>query len=428
MILNGVSYARLEDLEITHDEQAAGESAFFRDGIQAYDQSMRHVVFRNLYIHHLDEFGLNLQDVEDLRVMDCQIEYCGFGAIGGPAGTEGGWRQVRIDGCRFAFSGHYYQGGDGTNRPYDRPDGFGIEASAGPVEIVDTRSEHNYGDGLDSKAFNTLIQRCIVANNSCDGVKLWGAGSRVENTLIYGRGDGNPEPSPWSAIVIHSQATNAAFSIVNVTVDDFLGGNYLVHAQYDDAVPVRVTIRDSIFRATGAGSSLWFRDCITLTAENNVFYAPSTDAVVIHGPTEYTANDLASLGTGNRYGDPRFVAPGWGVVGDYHLQADSPAIGTAERIYFLPTDLEGRLRDAEPDVGAYEFGSEVPTARLDILGGAGTLLIQWPDPSPCFRLQSCLSLDGPWEAVLDAPSVSNQVLRVSVPATGRSRFFRLRKE
>lgn len=85
------------------------------------------------------------------------------------------------------FSRNFFVSSSGSDRPYDRPDGFGIEPSDGPVEIVRTVAEHNYGDGLDSKAANTSIRQCTVSNNSCDGIKLWGGGSVVENTLIYGR-------------------------------------------------------------------------------------------------------------------------------------------------------------------------------------------------------------------------------------------------
>ena len=39
--------------------------------------------------------------------------------------------------------------------PYDRPDGFSIESSEGPIEISYTVVEHNRGDGIESKAANT---------------------------------------------------------------------------------------------------------------------------------------------------------------------------------------------------------------------------------------------------------------------------------
>jgi len=57
---------------------------------------------------------------------------------------------------------------------------------------------NNRKDGLDSKAANTTIRRSIVANNSCDGVKLWAGDSRVENTLIdLGAGNaGAPSGAP----------------------------------------------------------------------------------------------------------------------------------------------------------------------------------------------------------------------------------------
>ena len=88
----------------------------------------------------------------------------------------------------------YYQGKN-QQSPWDRPDGFGIEASEGPVEISNTLSEHNYGDGLDSKSKRSYIHHCRVENNFADGVKIWGDSSKVENTLIYGIGDGNPSGS-----------------------------------------------------------------------------------------------------------------------------------------------------------------------------------------------------------------------------------------
>jgi pSer/pThr/pTyr-binding forkhead associated (FHA) protein len=353
--LSGVSYVRVENLEITHDPQASGETLYFREGVEILEAPSSHIVLQDLYIHHIDEFGLNVQDVEDLQVLNCQIEYCGFGAMGGPTGAAGGWRNVRVQGCSLSYGGHYYQGGDGSNRPYDRPDGFGIESSAGPIEIADTTAEHNYGDGLDSKAANTTIRRCIVANNSCDGVKLWGDNSRVENTLIYGRGDGNPEPTPWSSIVIGTETANARFEIVNVTVDDALGQNYIMHVQYDTPdLPVQLTLRNSIFRGVGPDSSISIGQATTLAADYNLFYLPKSDSVLTHGDTTYTAETVGDLGPGNRYGDPGFVAPAWGKEGDYHLQKGSPAIDAGTSEGAPSDDAEGRPRSAEIDIGAYE--------------------------------------------------------------------------
>ena len=355
--LGGAQYVRIQNLEITHDDTAQGETLYFREGVEILGAPSAHIVLQDLYIHHVDEFGMNIQDVEDLQIVNCRIEYCGFGALGGPAGEHGGWRDVTIRGCSLSWSGHYYQGGDGSNRPYDRPDGFGIEPSQGPILIEDTVAEHNYGDGLDSKAANTTIRRTIVANNSCDGVKLWGPDSRIENTLIYGRGDGNPDPTPWAAIVIApEEQADAHFEIVNVSVDDFLGQNYLMYVQYDyPDVPAHVTVRNVIFSGRGPECPIYVHGNSTLVADHNLFYLPQNETVLTQGETVYTCANIASLGTGNLCGDPRFVRPAWGEPGDYHLQAGSPAIdaGTADG---APTvDLENRARDARPDIGAYEY-------------------------------------------------------------------------
>jgi len=353
--LSGTSYVRIENLEITHDDQAKGMARNFRDGILIVEKPASHILFKNLYIHHLDEFGLNIQDIDNLRIIDCRIEYAGFGAVGGPQGEKGGWRNVLIQGCRLSYSGHYYQGGDGTNRPYDRPDGFGIESSAGPIEILQTVSEHNLGDGLDSKAENTTIRQSIVANNSCDGIKLWGDRSRIENSLIYGRGDGNSERTTWSAIVIDTEKRNAHFDIVNVSVDDTAGGNYLMYVQYDHQdLPISLHIQNSIFRGIGAESPIFIGNATKITLDSNLFYLPHTDPILIHGDREYTANAIIHLGRGNIYSDPSFIQPVWGRNGNYHLKKGSPAINAGTSKDSPSLDLDGLSRDNAPDIGAYE--------------------------------------------------------------------------
>jgi|GEM_PF-2526307 len=195
--LSGCSYLVVEGLEITHAPEGSCSSVLFRDAISALDAPVEHVILKNLYVHHVDEFGLNVADALDLCILDSTFTHCGFGCIGGPEGIEEGWRNVLIDGCYLGYSGWYYQGGNGEGNPYDRPDGFGIEVSEGPVEISDCLVEHNKGDGLDSKAANTYIHHCVVKNNSCDGIKVWGTSSRIENCLVYGKGDGDSTPSPF---------------------------------------------------------------------------------------------------------------------------------------------------------------------------------------------------------------------------------------
>lgn len=356
--LSGKNYIWIENLEITHNDNLSGDGKFFRDGIVISGNKSTNIVLKNLYIHHIDEFGLNFQDIDSLKLLDSRIEYCGFGALGGPAGESGGWRFIEIKGCNLSYSGHYYQGGDGSNSPYDRPDGFGIEASEGPIEISNTIASHNYGDGLDSKAKRTYIHECIVANNSCDGVKLWGDSSSVVNTLIYGRGDGNATTTPWSPLVISTENHNSYFEIINCTIDDTVGENYIMHVQYDSpTIPVYVRIVNSIFCSRGNNApTIWLGDSVNYNITYNLFYSPNDDRLLIKGNTTYTSLEIEQIGPGNKYGNPLFYSVGWGFEGNYHLKPNSPGIDSGDPLSAPTNDLEGNLRPQGNgvDIGCYE--------------------------------------------------------------------------
>ena len=359
--LSNVSHVKIENLEITSDD-----GAVLRDGITAIDRPVSHIVFNNLYIHHLNEFGMNLKDVKHVLVFNTKIDYCGFGSIGGPKAKSGGWQHVVIKDCSLSYSGHFYSG---KKNPYDRPDGFGIEPSRGPVEIVNSTAEHNRGDGLDSKAKNTYIHECVVANNRCDGIKLWGSGSKIENCLIYGRGDGNTQAAPWAAIVIDSEKPGR-FEISNTTVDDFMGKNYIMYVQYDTPnIPINLNIKNSIFNARGENSPIFLARAVDYEILSTLFYFPKNDSVLIHGGIrEYKAGQISLLGPGNIYGDPLFLSPAFGKSGDYHVKRNSKAVdnGTVSKKGLSVIDLDGNRRNSDGnndriprvDMGAYEYGSE----------------------------------------------------------------------
>lgn len=345
--ISGSGYIQIENLEI---RSAPGE--ILRDGITGTEGDVEGVVLKDLHVHHLNEFGLNMGDVHDLQVVDCVFEYCGFGAVGGPRGENGGWRHVVIRGSSLSYSGHFYTGG--TN-PYERPDGFGIESSNGPVEIYDCTAEHNLGDGLDSKARNTHIHHCIAANNRCDGVKLWGGGSKVVNTLIYGTGDGDPSSSLWAGIVIGTDEENASFEVVNVTLhDNVQRRGYPIYVQYDESAVISVLMKNTII--SGGHGHAYFGDSVELTAEYNIFYMPLRSDQVYAGGREYAKDELDILGTGNIHADPLFITPAWGWEGNYTLQASSPAVDSGTSEGAPDDDLTHAVRPqgAGYDRGAYE--------------------------------------------------------------------------
>ncbi|MDM7926678.1 MAG: right-handed parallel beta-helix repeat-containing protein [bacterium] len=393
------SYLRLESLEIT-----SSGGAFFRDGLNGTDRPLRNVILSGLNVHHLDGMGLNIRDVDSLTVENCDFSHCGFGGIGGPEGEAGGLRHVRISGCSLSYSGRYYRGiMDNPDNPYDRPDGFGIEPSDGPVEIIRTLAEHNRGDGLDSKAANTAVRQCRVENNFANGVKLWAGGSRIENTLIAGTGDGDPS-SPWANIVIESAHRSAGgFEIVHCTVADNPGRrSYSMHVQYDTPLqPVAVTVRNSIF--SGAYGSVFFGDSVRLTCEYNLFDRGGGDVQIEARGQSYTSSDIQNglVGPGNRTGDPLFVRPAWGTSGDYRLQEGSPAIN-AGMIVSIAADLDDGFRPQGGgfDMGCYESAWAAAVRRAPSRPSSAGTVFPYPNPSNgSFRVPVILSV--PCEPALE---------------------------
>jgi hypothetical protein len=409
------SYLRVENVEITSDG-----GAFFRDGLNGTDRPLRGIVLSGLFVHRIDGMALDVRDVDSLTVEDCDFSYCGFGGIGGPEASAGGLRRVRVEGCALSYSGHYYQGvtsaGAAPGNPYDRPDGFGIEPSEGPVEIVRTVAEHNRGDGLDSKAANTTVSACRVENNFANGVKLWAGGSRIENTLIAGTGDGDPA-SEWANVVIECGNRGAGgFDIVHCTVADHPSRrSYAMHVQYDSpAEPVRVAVRNSVF--SGSYGSVFFGDSVRLDCSYCLFDRPFGDVPVEARGRGFTSAEIEAghLGPGNRVGDPLFKRPEWGATGDYRLGPGSPAVdaGTAVPV---ASDLDGRPRPlgAGFDMGCYE--SSGPSAvRRGPSSGTFRHPFQAGYPNPT---------NGRSRIRIDLPA-SSEVFLTLFDATGRRVFRR----
>jgi hypothetical protein len=345
------SYLTVENIEFTADN-----GAWFREAISQVDRPIAGVELKDLFIHHLDEFGIDIGDINHLTVSDCVITYTGFGSIGGPTAQDGGWQNVVIDGCELSYNGHYYQGGPGPG-PYDRPDGFGIEPSNGPIEIKDTTAQHNRGDGLDSKAANTYIHHCIIANNRCDGIKLWAGGSKIENCLIYGTGDGEGGASPWAGLVIEGSSDGDTFDIVNVTIHDNPSRRaYPMYIGYDQLADITVTMKNCIV-ANGYGAA-YFGPRVTVTITYNLFHRPGDTIQVEANAREYSTADIRNglLGPGNQVGNPQFIQPAWSFDGNYRLQNTSPAIDAATPNGAPSDDLDHNPRPIgpAPDTGAYE--------------------------------------------------------------------------
>ena len=368
------SWIQIENLEITSHIDTP-YSGGLRTGINglSYPEDLETgpFIFRNLLIHHLEITGISLAgNVNGLEISYCYVHHSGYSAVSSAWHNTGdGWVDALIDRCYLGYSGHYYNGIEQFS-PWDRPDGFGIEHSKGPVVITRCVVEHNRGDGLDSKALRTRICRCRVENNFADGIKLWGGDStRVDNTLIYGIGDGDPGSSPWVLLVLSSSEPGSFFELTHLTLHDGSTRNhYLATLQYDEPVSMTVLMRNCII--SGTGHQFYSSPSVNLVASHNLFYITGSDIQAEAHNQIFVPSNIHELGTGNFFADPLFHLPAWGNPGNYHLQNGSPAIDQGLGIPGIPeSDLDGSTRENPYDLGCYEFHSSYFCQTISLARG-----------------------------------------------------------
>lgn len=82
-----------------------------------------------------------------------------------------------------------------------------------------------------------------------------------------------------------------------------------------------------------------------IAVENTIFWSNGSD---VGGPDAAAVEPIVAASL--RGVDPRFVS-----AQDLHLRAGSPAIDAGTSAGAPPTDLDGRARVGQPDMGAYEF-------------------------------------------------------------------------
>ncbi len=280
------------------------------------------------------------------------------------------------------ISGSIYTAVDCTPGPCDRMTfrgleifGSGMEAGFGGdglaveqgqnILVEDCYIHDNGGDGIDLNSRDApgsvsgiLVRRNRVAGNLLNGLKLWAGGEAVNN-LIWDSGD--------TALVLEG---GSSYTILNNTIANATSYTYLASLGgfETSSLPTDLNLFNNIFYNDNpemGGTLVYFAEGVNLIADHNLYYNPfrEEDVICAHflGEEACFSNEqinngawFAQSGQGEHsfYDDPLFQDAS---AKDFHLSSGSPAIN-AGRAGELPLeDLDGLLRDAYPDLGAYEW-------------------------------------------------------------------------
>jgi hypothetical protein len=260
----------------------------------------------------------------------------------------------------------------------------GLEFARGyPVLVEDCYVHDNGGDGIDlnsrdrqGKTTGVIVRRNRVVRNHLNGIKLW-AGGRMENNVVWGQGN--------SAVWVGT--FTSTLEIINNTIaynmwdTTYSERNWALVAGHPEEIkpypPVTLTLVNNIFAfnadpTDGGSTGIYLGGDAQLIEHHNLYYSRADGeitAMFVSGrDSDFTRTEIAdgtwTTYTGQGQNDvtdaPLFVS-GWPGV-NLHLQESSPAVDSGSIADAPADDAASRPRDAQPDIGAYEWWE--PTAWI----------------------------------------------------------------
>jgi hypothetical protein len=347
------------------------------DGLYAEDSA-------NVHLSHLNIHGLAAAGVRAGRLTDWTVEDVRI-AANGWVGWEGDLEDddantgtltfrrwvVEWNGC-----GETYPGGEPTGcwgqSAGGYGDGVGTGATGGDWIIEDSAFLHNTSDGLDllyhRLGGSIAIRRTIARGNAGDQIKTTGP-TRVENFIAVSH-CGFFSGKPFTHDVDDCRAGGSALAftlrpgdlitVVNSTVTG--EGDCLVIAECEEGDDCdgseSILLRNDIFQGNPEFAGAGDTTCLAWTDLSVDLF--SIDHAIINGlkgtPDPCPPQSLCGISPGLvDESNDNF---------DAHLTAGSPAIDAGTTRGAPADDFDGDPRDAEPDIGAYEHGSQDLTSLV----------------------------------------------------------------
>jgi len=243
------------------------------------------------------------------------------------------------------------------------------------------------GDGVRPIGVDLVIRNCKIhhihqnwATQHADAIQFYYGTTNllVENNVLGSWCvDGVAGWDSDACIMISSESGNSSMTVRN---NVFLGGaslpiNVNTGADAQHAFTLRMDVYNNIFWTRGSprtGGASGYTS-VASVFRNNIFkegiYTEGSRYTLDSDYNLFLAASKKPVGEGSHSvvaADPRLVNPDitsatdYGVSANFGLKSDSPAIGRADASHATPTDFTGVARDAQPDIGAFEYRSTLP--------------------------------------------------------------------
>ncbi len=176
---------------------------------------------------------------------------------------------------------------------------------------------HNtYNSGILARAARLTAENCVISNNGVCGLQLQIGVYDLKHLTVGNYFIQSARKNP--AVYISNLYSNGATNYIGETQASLT--NCIIYGSLTDEV--------GIYEAEGASLSATFENCLIKNSSS-----------------------LANFINCIRNQDPLFVNK---TEQDFKLQDSSPAINAGKSGIGVTTDIEGKARDGQPDIGAYE--------------------------------------------------------------------------
>ncbi len=365
MVTVGASGTATQSLVFTAADGAAVTVTGKANGFKISGRSF--VIIRGFTITNTTSYGINAVNSSNITLENNDVSFAGqpISGLTSKAIYLNATTNSRVSGNTVHHntdSGIYLVSGSSGNEilkniVHDNARGYtraasGIDVRSGTNTIAGNIVHHNEDSGINIRntetslaaLTNTLVVNNLSYSNGDRGITVYrSAGTRIISNTVYNN----------VAAGINAENTSTSTTIANnISVDNGISsprtrGNLRV-----DATSISGTTLDY--------------DLVFIRAS-----APAGQAMIVWGATNYTSLAAFVTATGMEthglQADPLFVNP---TTGDFHVQAGSPAIDSADSSVsgVLSTDAEGKARQDDPltantgagprlfdDRGAFEF-------------------------------------------------------------------------